>query len=71
MNTVRRVMPSWVAIASPFARSNSVYSHVSNQEMLTAALQGLVDRYKLHGLRPGRRGRWRRDEAFERLQPGA
>ena len=28
----------------PFARSNSVYSSASNQEMLTATLQGLVDR---------------------------
>jgi len=26
----------------PFARSNSVYSHASNQDMLTAALNGLV-----------------------------
>jgi acetyl-CoA C-acetyltransferase len=37
----------------PFARSNTVYSHVSNQEMLTATLQGLVDRFNLHGLRLG------------------
>ena len=37
----------------PFARSNSVYSHVSNQDMLTATLQGLVDRFNLHGLRLG------------------
>ena len=37
----------------PFARSNTVYSHASNQEMLTAALQGLVDRYQLHGERLG------------------
>ncbi len=33
----------------PFARSNSVYSHASNQDMLTATLNGLVDRYKLQG----------------------
>ncbi len=33
----------------PFARSNSVYSHASNQEMLTAALNGLVGRYRLGG----------------------
>jgi len=26
----------------PFARSNSVYSRASNQDMLTAALDGLV-----------------------------
>ncbi|RYJ05375.1 MAG: acetyl-CoA C-acetyltransferase [Actinomycetales bacterium] len=37
----------------PFARSNSVYSGVSNQEMLTAALDGLVDRFGLEGERAG------------------
>jgi acetyl-CoA C-acetyltransferase len=37
----------------PFARSNTVYSHESNQEMLTATLQGLVDRFNLHGERLG------------------
>jgi acetyl-CoA C-acetyltransferase len=37
----------------PFARSNTVYSTVSNQEMFTATLQGLVDRFKLHGERLG------------------
>jgi len=33
----------------PFARSNTVYTGVSNQEMLTAALDGLVDRFGLEG----------------------
>lgn len=37
----------------PFARSNTVYSDASNQDMLTATLQGLVDRYNLHGMRIG------------------
>lgn len=37
----------------PFARSNTVYSQASNQEMLTATLQGLVDRFNLHGERMG------------------
>ncbi len=37
----------------PFARSNSVYSGVSNQEMLTAAIDGLVDRFDLQGERLG------------------
>ncbi|MDF1820214.1 MAG: acetyl-CoA C-acetyltransferase [Alcanivoracaceae bacterium] len=37
----------------PFARSNSAYFGVSNQEMLTAAINGLVDRFKLHGERVG------------------
>lgn len=52
MNTIRRV----AVIGGnriPFARSNSAYSNVSNQEMLTAALQGLIDRFNLHGLRLG------------------
>ncbi|WP_320819684.1 acetyl-CoA C-acetyltransferase [Thalassolituus sp.] len=33
----------------PFARSNSAYSYASNQDMLTAALNGLVNRYNLQG----------------------
>ena len=37
----------------PFARSNTAYAAASNQDMLTFALQGLVDRYNLHGLRLG------------------
>lgn len=37
----------------PFARSNTAYSLASNQDMLTATLQGLVDRFNLHGLRLG------------------
>ena len=37
----------------PFARSNSAYSDASNQDMLTAALDGLVDRFGLDGERLG------------------
>lgn len=37
----------------PFARSNTAYADASNQDMLTAALQGLVDKYSLHGERLG------------------
>jgi acetyl-CoA C-acetyltransferase len=37
----------------PFARSNSVYSRASNQDMLTAALDGLVERFGLEGKRLG------------------
>lgn len=37
----------------PFARSNTVYSNASNQDMFTATLQGLVDRFNLHGERLG------------------
>jgi acetyl-CoA C-acetyltransferase len=37
----------------PFARSNSVYSRASNQDMLTAALDGLIERFDLDGQRLG------------------
>ncbi|MDD0976310.1 acetyl-CoA C-acetyltransferase [Pseudomonas fontis] len=37
----------------PFARSNGPYATASNQTMLTAALEGLIERYQLHGLRLG------------------
>ncbi|MDZ5661992.1 acetyl-CoA C-acetyltransferase [Nocardioides sp. S-58] len=37
----------------PFARSNTVYAGVSNQEMLTAAIDGLADRFDLRGERLG------------------
>lgn len=38
---------------TPFARSNTAYSKISNQELLTSALRGLVDRYGLQGKRMG------------------
>ncbi|AGE28852.1 acetyl-CoA C-acetyltransferase [Pseudomonas poae] len=37
----------------PFARSNGPYATASNQAMLTAALEGLIERYDLHGQRIG------------------
>ncbi len=37
----------------PFARSNSAYADASNQEMLTAAIDGLVARFGLEGERLG------------------
>src|SRR3954466_11775310 len=37
----------------PFARSNTVYATASNQDMLTAAIDGLVTRYGLQGERLG------------------
>ncbi|MGX5220880.1 acetyl-CoA C-acetyltransferase [Pseudomonas segetis] len=37
----------------PFARSNTAYATASNQEMLTSALGGLVERFNLHGERLG------------------
>ena len=52
MNAIRRV-----AIVGgnriPFARSNTAYASASNQDMLTFALQGLIDRFNLHGERLG------------------
>ena len=33
----------------PFCRSNTLYATRSNQDMLTAAFKGLVDKYQLHG----------------------
>ena len=37
----------------PFVRINTSYSHASNMQMLTAALQGLVQRFDLEGERLG------------------
>jgi acetyl-CoA C-acetyltransferase len=37
----------------PFARSNTVYAHAGNQELLTAAIEGLVSRFSLAGARLG------------------
>jgi len=37
----------------PFARSNGAYATASNQALLTAALEGLIERYNLHGLHIG------------------
>ena len=52
MSTTRRV-----AIVGgnriPFARSNTVYAKATNQQMLTAALEGLIERFNLQGERLG------------------
>ncbi len=48
MKTVRRVAILGGA-RIPFARSNSAYIGKSNQDMLTAALRGVVDKFQLHG----------------------
>lgn len=37
----------------PFVRSNTSYSHASNMDMLSATLQGLVNRFDLSGQRLG------------------
>ncbi len=38
---------------TPFARSNTAFSKLDNQTLLTAALRGLVDRFDLQGQRIG------------------
>jgi len=54
---VRGKMPEKIAILGgnriPFARSNGPYADASNQDMLTAALDGLVARFGLGGERAG------------------
>jgi acetyl-CoA C-acetyltransferase len=37
----------------PFMRSNTAYSNASNMDMLSATLQGLVERFNLQGMRLG------------------
>lgn len=37
----------------PFARANGAYAHASDQDMLTATLDGLVERFSLEGERLG------------------
>src|SRR5581483_11188652 len=37
----------------PFARSHTAYATAGNQDMLTAAFRGLVERFKLQGERLG------------------
>ena len=40
-------------IRIPFARAHGAYAGAGNQEMLTAAFRGIVERYKLQGARLG------------------
>src|SRR6201987_744102 len=37
----------------PFARAHSAYAKATNEEMLTAAFRGVVERFKLNGVRLG------------------
>ena len=55
----------------PFARSNGTYAHASNQDMLTAALDGLVERFGLEGERLGEVVAGAVLEACARLRPDA
>ncbi|MGQ0619835.1 MAG: acetyl-CoA C-acetyltransferase [Panacagrimonas sp.] len=51
-NSIRRVAVLGGA-RIPFARSNTAYAEATNQDMLTAALRGVVDKFQLHGERLG------------------
>lgn len=57
MSTDRTAQPRRVAIVGgnriPFARSGGPYTQASNQDMLTAALDGLIARHGLQGERVG------------------
>jgi acetyl-CoA C-acetyltransferase len=53
MNSQTRRVAVVGANRIPFARSNSAYAHASNQDMLTATLDGLVERCSLEGERLG------------------
>jgi acetyl-CoA C-acetyltransferase len=53
MNTQTRRVAVVGANRIPFARSNSAYAHASNQDMLTATIDGLVERCSLQGERLG------------------
>ncbi len=49
MNTNLRRVAIIGGVRIPFCRSNTLYSDYNNQQLLTGALQGLVDRYGLKG----------------------
>ncbi len=53
MNTSPRRVAVLGGNRIPFARSNTAYATASNQEMLTAALDGLAARFSLEGQRLG------------------
>ncbi|HEX3517969.1 MAG TPA: acetyl-CoA C-acetyltransferase [Solirubrobacteraceae bacterium] len=53
MNPATRTVAVLGGNRIPFARSNSAYATASNQDMLTAALEGLVARFDLAGERLG------------------
>jgi acetyl-CoA C-acetyltransferase len=53
MNTTTHRVAVLGGNRTPFARSNTAYSDVSNQELLTAAIDGLVARFGLQGERLG------------------
>ena len=58
-------------VRTPFARSHTAYAGTDNQELLTAALRALVERYRAAGRAAGRCDRRRRHQASQGLQPDA
>lgn len=52
-NTTRRRVAVLGGNRIPFARSDGAYANASNQDMFTAALDGLIDRFELAGERLG------------------
>ncbi|WP_458320049.1 acetyl-CoA C-acetyltransferase [Mycolicibacterium brisbanense] len=52
-NTTRRRVAVLGGNRIPFARSDGAYANASNQDMFTAALDGLIDRFGLAGERLG------------------
>ena len=55
----------------PFARSNSAYAHASCHDMLTTALDGLIERFSLQGERLGEVVGRRRAQTLARPRPDA
>src|SRR6201985_2498338 len=51
-STVRRVAIIG-GVRIPFARAHGAYAKATNEEMLTAAFRGVVERFKLNGVRLG------------------
>ncbi|MEZ0391888.1 MAG: acetyl-CoA C-acetyltransferase [Pseudobdellovibrionaceae bacterium] len=49
MKSAQRKVAIVGGLRTPFVKSSTAYSRVTNQEMMTAVLQGLVQKYKLDG----------------------
>ena len=68
--TLRRVAVIG-GVRIPFCRSNTLYADQSNLDMLTAALNGLVDKYDLTGVHIDEVVGGAVVIAFQGLEPGA
>jgi acetyl-CoA C-acetyltransferase len=53
MNNISRRVAILGGARIPFARANTAYAEASNQDMLTAALKNLVEKFSLKGERVG------------------